>query len=115
MKKYIIILVTFSISIASFGQSIDDFKKDFIKATETEFNESDLNEMFRTYSNLLTPHSDITQLTASLKNERIVQYPLSEFKETNDYKNNIPTLLNSDNPNQRLLSYLVIAGAGDKN
>jgi len=115
MKKYIIILVTFSISIASFGQNIDDFKKDFIKATESEFSESELNEMFRTYSNLLTPHSDITQLTASFKNERIVQYPLSEFKETDDYKNNIQALLNSENPNQRLLSYLVIAGAGDKN
>lgn len=115
MKKYIIILITFLISFASFGQNIDEFNKDFIKATETEFSESELNEMFRTYSNLLTPHSDITQLTASLKNERIVQYPLSEFKKTDDYKNNIPTLLNSDNPNQRLLSYLVIAGAGDKN
>ncbi|WP_298239457.1 HEAT repeat domain-containing protein [uncultured Algibacter sp.] len=115
MKKHIIILVTFLISIASFGQNIEDFKKDFIKSTEIEFNESDLNKMFKTYSNLLTPHSDITQLTASLTNERIVQYPLSEFKETDDYKNNIQTLLNSENPNQRLLSYLVIAGAGDKN
>ena len=89
MKKYIIVLGTFLISIASFGQNIDEFKKDFKKATETEFSESELNEMFRTYSNLLTPHSDITQLTASFKNERIVQYPLSEFKETDDYKNNI--------------------------
>lgn len=115
MKNYIIILVAYLISIASFGQNIDDFKKDFKKATETEFSESELNEMFRTYSNLLTPHSDITQLTASFKNERIVEYPLSEFKETDDYKNNIQTLLNSENPNQRLLSYLVIAGAGDKN
>ncbi|WP_298321341.1 hypothetical protein [uncultured Aquimarina sp.] len=115
MKKHIIILVTFLISITSFGQNIQDFKKDFIKATENEFKESDLNKIFRTYSNFLTPHSDITQLTASLKNERIVQYPLSEFKETDDYKNNITTLLNSANPNQRLLSYLVIAGAGDKN
>jgi len=115
MKKYIIILIIFLIPIVLFGQNIDDFKKDFKKATETEFSESDLNEMFKTYSNLLTPHSDITQLTASFKNERIVQYPLSEFKETDDYKNNIQTLLNSENPNQRLLSYLVIAGAGDKN
>ncbi|TYA84093.1 HEAT repeat domain-containing protein [Seonamhaeicola marinus] len=114
MKKLIIILVTFLISIASFGQNIDDFKRDFINATETEFGESDLNKMFRTYSNLLTPHSDITQLTASIKNEQIVQYPLSEFKNTDDYKNSITTLLNSDNPNHRLLSYLVIAGAGDK-
>ena len=115
MKKYIIILVAYLISIASFGQNIDDFKNHFKKATETEFSESELNEMFRTYSNLLTPHSDITQLTTSFNNERIVEYPLSDFKETDDYKNNIQTLLNSENPNQRLLSYLVIAGAGDKN
>lgn len=115
MKKHIIILVTFLFTIISFGQNIDDFKKDFKIAIETEFSESDLNEMFRTYSNLLTPHSDITQLTASFKNERIIQYPLSEFKETDDYKNNIRTLLNSENPSQRLLSYLVIAGAGDRN
>lgn len=114
MKKHIIIIIAFFISIVTFGQNIDDFKKDFKNATETEFSQSDLNEMFRTYSNLLTPHSNITQLTASLKNEQIVQYPLSEFKETDYYKNNIPTLLNSQNPNQRLLSYLVIAGAGDK-
>ena len=115
MKKHIRILVIFLISIASFGQNIDDFKKDFKKVTESEFSESELNEMFRTYSNLLIPHSDITQLTASFKNERIIQYPLSEFKETDDYKNNIQTLLNSENPYKRLLSYLVIAGAGDKN
>lgn len=99
----------------SISQNIEDFKEDFKKALEIEFSESDLNEMFKSYSNLLTPHSDITQLTASLKNEQIVQYPLSEFKETDVYKNNIKTLLNSENPNQRLLSYLVIAGAGDKN
>jgi HEAT repeat protein len=115
MKKHIIILVTFLISITSLGQNIDDFKKDFLKATKSEFNESDLNKIFRAYSNFITPHSDITQLTASLKNERIVQYPLSEFKETNDYKDNIKTLLNSENQHKRLLSYLVIAGSGDKN
>ncbi len=99
----------------SFGQNIEDFKKDFKNATKTEFSETELNDMFRKHPTLLTPHSDITQLTASLKNQRILQYPLSEFKETDDYKNNIQTLFNSDNPNQRLLSYLVIAGAGDIN
>lgn len=115
MKKYIIILVAFFTSVMSFGQNIEDFKKDFKNATKTEFSETELNDMFRKHPTLLTPHSDITQLTASLKNQRILQYPLSEFKETDDYKNNIQTLFNSDNPNQRLLSYLVIAGAGDIN
>ncbi|WP_299126040.1 HEAT repeat domain-containing protein [uncultured Tenacibaculum sp.] len=115
MKKYIIILVTFFTSVMSFGQNIDDFKKDFQNATKTNFSETELNDMFRKYSTLLTPHSDITQLTASLKNQNILQYPLTKFKETDVYKNNIQTLFNSENPNQRLLSYLVIAGAGDIN
>lgn len=99
----------------SFGQNIDDFKKDFKNATKTEFSEAELNEMFIKYSTLLTPHSNITQLTASLKDQRILQYPLSDFKETDVYKDNIQILFDSENPNQRLLSYLVIAGAGDIN
>jgi HEAT repeat protein len=115
MKKYIIIVVVFLTSVIAFGQNIEDFKKDFKNATKTEFSETELNDMFRKYSNLLTPHSDITQLTASLKNQTILQYPLSEFKDTDDYKNNIQTLFNSKNSNQRILSYIVIAGAGDIN
>lgn len=115
MKHNIIILVTSLLSIVSSGQNFDDFKKDFFEATDPEFGQSELNEMFRTYSNLLTPHSDISRLSASLKKEKIVPYPLSDFKLTDDYKNTIPILLHSENPNQRLLAYLVIAGAGDKN
>ena len=114
MKKYILtmILITF-FSVTLFGQKIEDFEKDFINTTKMEFTEADLNKMFQTYSNFLTPHSDMTQLMANLKNEQIVEYPLSKFKETASYKNNIKILFNSKNENQRLLSYLVIAGAGD--
>ena len=114
MKKHIIIIITFFIYFVAFGQNIDDFKKEFKNAVENEFGESDFNELFSTYSYLILPHSDITQHSASIKNEQIYQYPLSEFKETDYYKNNIKTLLNSQNPSQRLLSYMVIAGAGDK-
>ncbi len=114
MKKNIILLVTFFISVITFGQNIDDFKKDFKKATETEFSESDLNKMFRTYSNLLTPHSDITQLTAGIKGESILQYPLNSFKSEKLYKKNINKLFDSENSYQRILAYLVIAGSGDK-
>ena len=113
MKKNIIIIIAFLLQFFSFGQSIEKFEKDFKEAIGSDFSESDFNGMFRTYSNLLMPHSDFTRLTASLKKEQIVQYPLSEFKETDVYKNNIQTLLNSENSNQRLLSYLVIASAGD--
>ena len=105
------ILTTF-FSIALFGQSIEDFEKDFINATKSEFTEADLDKMYESYSVFLEPHYDDTQLMAN--NEQVVVYPLSKFKETDSYKNNIENLFNSKNDNQRLLSYLVIAGAGDK-
>ena len=91
MKKYILtmILITF-FSVTLFGQKIEDFEKDFINTTKMEFTETDLNKMFQTYSNFLTPHSDMTQLMANLKNEQIVEYPLSKFyliqkMKINDY------------------------------
>ena len=106
------ILITF-FSIALFGQSIEDFEKDFINATRTEFSETDLNNMYQTYSVFLEPYYDMMELMEN--DEQIVEYPLSKFKETASYKNNINILFNSKNDNQRLLSYLVIAGSGDKN
>lgn len=105
------ILTTF-FSIALFGQNIEDFEKDFINATKTEFTETDLNNMYQTYSVFLEPYYDMMELMEN--DEQIVEYPLSKFKETASYKNNINILFNSKNDNQRLLSYLVIAGAGDK-
>ena len=113
MKKIILsmMLITF-FSISLFGQSIEDFEKDFINATKTEFTETDLDNMYQSYSTFLEPYYDDTQLMEN--NEQVVVYPLSEFKETASYKNNINILFNSKNDNQRLLSYLVIAGAGDK-
>lgn len=113
MKKIILsmILTTF-FSIALFGQNIEDFEKDFINATKTEFTEADLDKMYESYSVFLEPYYDMMELMEN--DEQIVEYPLSKFKETASYKNNINILFNSKNDNQRLLSYLVIAGAGDK-
>ena len=102
MKKFILTMIMTAIfSITLFGQSIEDFEKDFISATKNEFTETDLNKMFQTYSDFLTPHSDITQLTANLKNKQIAEYPLSEFKKSASYKNNIEKLFNSQNENHR--------------
>lgn len=105
------ILITF-FSITLFGQSIEDFEKDFINATKTEFTETDLDKMYESYSVFLEPYYDMMELMEN--DEQIIEYPLSKFKETACYKNNINILFNSKNDNQRLLSYLVIAGAGDK-
>lgn len=114
MKKFILsmMLITF-FSISLFGQTIEDFEKDFINATKTDFSETDLNNMYQKYSILLEPYYGMMELMEN--DEQIVEYPLSKFKETASYKNNINILFNSKNDNQRLLSYLVIAGAGDKN
>lgn len=101
-----------SFTIALFGKSIEDFEKDFLDATKTDFTEEELNKMYNTYSNFLFPQEDMTQSTEN--NKQVVIYPLSKFKETDSYKNNIETLFDSENDNQRLLSYLVISGAGDK-
>jgi len=113
MKKFILsmMLITF-FSISLFGQTIEDFEKDFINATRTEFTEADLYKMYESYSVFLEPYYDMMELMEN--DEQIVKYPLSKFKETASYKNNINILFNSKNDNQRLLSYLVIAGAGDK-
>lgn len=51
---------------------------------------------------------------AGLKGEHIAQYPLADFGKSRSYKKTIGRLVHSDNRFHRLLSYLVIAGAGDK-
>jgi HEAT repeat protein len=113
MTRNILTLILFICSLTTFGQSIEDFKKDFEKALDKNFSEKELNNMFRTHSTFLTPHSDVTQLSANLKGQQISLYPLADFKNEKLYKDNIEKLLNSKNSNQRMLAYLVIAGSGD--
>ena len=113
MKKNILFVAILLLTIASFGQNIDEFKKEFQNATVADFSQDDLDVMFRKYSEFLTPHSDITQFTANIKNEPIASYPLAEYKKTEEYKNTIKFLLHSKNENHRLLSYLVLASAKD--
>lgn len=113
MTRNILTLILIICSLTTFGQSIEDFKKDFEKALNKKFSEKELNNMFRTYSTYLTPHSDITQLSANVKGQRIDHYPLADFKSEKLYTDNIEKLINSKNSNQRILSYLVIAGSGD--
>ncbi len=113
MRK-LLTLIFLTFSFCSFSQTITDFKIDFEKSLDRGFDEEQLNQMFRTYSNLLTPHSDITQLTAGIKGETIQQYPLNSFKAEKLYKKNINRLFDSKNSYQRILAYLVIAGSGDK-
>lgn len=113
MKKGLIVLMTFMSFIMTYGQSYDDFKKDFEKALNKNFSETEINKMFDTYSRLLTPESDVTELTANLEGTVISKYPLNKFKSESLYKDNIAKLINSENPYQRILAYLVIGSSGD--
>lgn len=106
-----IVLLTFFTKVQS--QDITKFKEDFKLSLDKEFNETNLNDLFSKYPHLLTPQSDITQLTSNLKGEKLKNYPLNDFKNDDLYIDNIDKMLNSDNSYQRLFSYLIIGASND--
>jgi len=115
MKCFLLIFLMF-LSFALYGQDdklIQGFKNDFTKALNKDFSENDLNKMFRDYDDILTPSSDVTRLSQTLQGKTVLQFPLSNFSSQPLYTDNINFLLNSTNPNHRILAYLVIAASGD--
>ncbi|HTD40449.1 MAG TPA: HEAT repeat domain-containing protein [Mucilaginibacter sp.] len=114
--KYLLSILILLLSLNSYSQQeklYDSFVHDFTNALDKRFTEEDLNKMFRKYDEILPPHTGTTQLSAALKGHSISIYPLSGFKNQALYINNIKDLLNSQNPNQRILAYLVIASSDD--
>jgi hypothetical protein len=90
-----------------------DFEADFTQALDSNFTDRQLHKMFSEYSELLTPHSDVTRLATELKGHVVLRYPLYRFRQQNLYLTHIDSLLESPNPNHRLLAYLVIAASFD--
>ncbi|MDP4265361.1 MAG: hypothetical protein Q8941_22735 [Bacteroidota bacterium] len=116
MTKHTLFLIALFLTGVSFGQKTmieNNFKVDFTKALDKHFTEKQLDKMFSDYTELLTPHSDVTRLTAGLKEQELSVFPLYDFKNENLYTNNINGLLNSKNQNHRILAYLVIASSYD--
>lgn len=113
LKNIIVIALFLMANSCAYAQSFEIFKKDFKNALEKDFSEESLNKMFRNYSTVLPPHSNIGHLMYDLQEQQVSEYPLKEFKEDSLYKNNISQLLFSTNRSQRILAYIVIAGAGD--
>ncbi|HEY6161757.1 MAG TPA: hypothetical protein VI112_11050 [Bacteroidia bacterium] len=113
-KIQLIFLFLLVASLHTNAQQIDPaFITAFSSALNKKFSEKQLDKMFSDFSSLLTPQSDITQLTGWIKGEEISAFPLYEFRNDKLYYDNIDRLLASKNSNQRLLAYLVIASAGD--
>jgi hypothetical protein len=114
MTKSLFFSLALFLTICSFGQNkIEDFKTDFSKALDKNFSENQLNKMFKDYYELLTPHSDVTRLTERLQGHEVSLFPLYNFKNEKLYADNIGNLLNSKNPDQRILAYLLIASSYD--
>jgi HEAT repeat protein len=120
MKKLIEMKIKLSITIILFTfftkvqcQDITKFKEDFKVSLGKSFTEKNLNDLFSKFPHLLTPQSDITQLTSNLKGETLTNFPLSDFKNDDLYKDNIDKMLNSANSYQRLFSYLIIGASND--
>lgn len=113
--KIKIIITIFLLTFYAKAQSQDltNFKNDFKLSLDKAFNEKNLNDLFSKYPHLLTPQSDITQLTSNLKGESLYTFPLSDFKNDNLYKENIDNMLSSDNSFQRIFSYLIIGASND--
>jgi len=111
--KVLIILYSVVLCGSLFARSNNGFINDFESALSKDFNEDQLNQMFRKYSSILLPHDDASTLMNNLKGEEVPVHPLSEFAQTDLYKQNMEKLIKSDNPYQRLLSYLIVASAND--
>ena len=116
MKKILKSLFIFSLVILCdlvFSNVNNNFINDFKSALSKDFDEDQFDQMFRNYSSILVPHDDANTLMNNLKGEEVPVHPLSEFAKTDLYKSNIEKLIKSDNPYQRLLSYLIVSSAND--
>lgn len=116
MTKTILLSLITCLTISAYCQESqieESFKADFTKALGENFSKEQLDKMFIDYMQLLTPYSDVFHPDESSKQQQTPTFPLSAFKNQNLYTDNINNLLNSKNPNQRNLAYLVIASTGD--
>lgn len=111
---YIFSLLVIPISLFGQTESLERFKSDFSNIDTNTFDAERLNYFFSEYSTLIVPFSGVTTLESNHESETISKYPLSVLLEDPHFKNENENFFNSENVNLRTLSYLVIAGTGDK-
>ncbi|MGH1337720.1 MAG: hypothetical protein ACRBFS_16490 [Aureispira sp.] len=121
--KSFLLSFTITIALPCFSQSIqgdwgsnnvEEFGGAFEQALQENFSEEALNQLFKEYTPLLSPHNNTTQFLNTLTKKTEEHYPLNVFRQTPLYQDNIVTLFHSSNKNHRLLlAYLVIASSGD--
>lgn len=114
MRKIIlcILLLTFS----AFGQNsglIKTFPSAFESALDKNFSEEQFQTLYHEYSRLLSADDEVVKPETDPNRSDTNVYPLYDFKNTTLYKDNIDKLLISSNPNQRLLSVMMLGASGD--
>lgn len=114
MKKVLYIIILFIVYSSLNSQSIERFKSEFSKIDTNTFDDERLDYFFSEYSSLIVPFSGVTTLESNHESETVSKYPLSVLSEDPQFKNENENFLNSENVNLRTLSYLIIAGTGDK-
>jgi len=93
--------------------TLEKFIADYQAAVKRDLTEDDLTKLRRDHSTLLTPHSDVSAFHDALRGRDVKPFPLFNFKTNAIYKSTISGLLDSENPNKRVLAYMVVAAAND--
>lgn len=110
-------LFLFLFSLSAFAQDdsalIASFPTDLERVMEKNFTEEQLNEFNRKYSNLLSANDEVVARTVDPTRSDTKIYPLYEFRKTKLYQENIDSLLQSSNPNHRLVSVVMVGASGN--
>ncbi len=114
MKSIIIAFIALLITATLVSaQNYDDFKQDYINASEHGLSEEKLNYIFGTFTTLVFPELGSSKLMNELKGQKVVKFPLKKFVTEPFYESSIKKFLHSENPNERILSYITLGSAND--
>lgn len=117
MKRKTISFIVFITILAAinncYAQDVKSFEKDFQILSQSHFDSSKVEKFTKTYSALLTPFNQVTQLAMGMKGETWTAFPLESIKTKEIYTGKINGLLASPKSNNRLLAYLIVTSSGD--
>jgi hypothetical protein len=113
LSFFILLIFCLYTTQIAFSQKVLNFEKDFEKASMSNFDSSQVDKILEDYFRLLTPFSQVNQLSTAIRGEKYLTFPLDNMRDRPLYKNNIQKLFHSGIPNNRLLSYLMISSSGD--
>jgi HEAT repeat protein len=114
--KFLLLIFSIFLTFFTYGQSskIDKtFIADFTKALDKKFSSESFYDIINSHYSLINAYSIDTSKSGNRYESSFSVYPLNEFKNDKLYKDNINSLLNSDNKNQRLLAYSVVGASND--